>query len=97
MIQTKGHCPKLVLTNLGKQTSQLLKFWRRFPNKLFIDVVLHGCDAVAASNFLVIYLLHCFIFDSPGNYDLIDKFLGGSTARKCVFSKGESRNDVCDI
>lgn len=92
----KGHYPKLVLTNLGKQTSQLPKFWRRFPNMLFIDV-LHGCDTVAASYFLAVSLFHCFVFDSPGNYDLIDKFLGGSTARKCVFSKGESRNGVCDI
>jgi hypothetical protein len=59
--------------------------------KLILDVVVCGCNTVAKSNFLVIC---CSIFDSPGNYDLIDKFLGGSTARKCVFSKGESSNDV---
>jgi hypothetical protein len=56
-----------------------------------LDVVVCGCIAVTKSNFLVIY---CSISDSPGNYDLVDKFLGGSTARKCVFSKGEGRNDV---
>lgn len=63
--------------------------------KRILDVVVRSGNIVVISNFLVFSLLNCSIHDSPGNYDLIDKFLGGSTARKCVFSKGEQRrNDI---
>ena len=51
---------------------------------------------VTVISLLVVFSLSsacCPVFYSsrPGNYDLTDKFLGGTTARKCGFPKGDAQ------
>lgn len=64
---------------------------RNILAKLSNDDVFSGLDVVFEQLYSIFSVSLFSGYFSPGNYDLIDKFLGGSTARKCVFSKGESR------